>query len=323
MSADQGQRACEAAAAQRRDPRVQTPKRDAGRSAGGARRRPPSRPPTKIIVVDDRSTDRTAEIAVAPRRASRRGCERRLRGRRRAQPRLGCGRRRCRRLPRRRRRTAARLHGRGRAGPPASSRARSWACARRFAPHTRPGRGSPTCRSRRPIWSAGRAARRALRLVLLHARAAFRFDLRFDESYGGEDAVFSADALRARHPARLRSALTRRCTTTTATRSRSCAGQQSRTGVRGRRASVRCSARGHEQAHHEPRTAALLSHFLRLPVIYRRLDEDPQLRRRFVRLLPLMGRGGVDARRLLPWPLRAASAAAPARPERRRLPLVS
>jgi len=55
------------------------------------------------------------------------------------------------------------------------------------------GRGSRTCRSRRPT-RARRAARREVRLVVLHARPAFarpalRRELR------GEDAVFSADAL--------------------------------------------------------------------------------------------------------------------------------
>ena len=140
-------------------------------------------------------------------------------------------------------------------------------------------------------------------------------DLRFDESYGGEDAVFSADALargiRLVFDPRY-AALHDHDRDTFAKLCR----QQSRTAF----AAARVGAVQREGLSKRITSRVPLHYFalLRLPVIYRRLDEDPQLRRRFVRLLPLMAVGewtlGAYAVRY------AVRPAAAARPERRWLP---
>jgi hypothetical protein len=159
-------------------------------------------------------------------------------------------------------------------------------CARRFAPHT--------------AWSwvahlqietpyLERGGPREVRFVSSYCMLVPRsLDLRFDESYGGEDAVFSADALargiRLVFDPRY-AALHDHDRDTFAKLRR----QQSRTAF----AAARIGTVQREGVSKRFTSRVPLHYFalLRLPVIYRRLDEDPQLRRRFVRLLPLMAVG--------------------------------
>ena len=113
-------------------------------------------------------------------------------------------------------------------------------------------------------------------------------DVRFDESYGGEDAVFSADALargfRLVFDPRY-AALHDHDRDTFAKLRR----QQARVAF----AAARIGPVQREGRRKRIASRVPLHYFalLRLPVIYRRLDEDPVLRRRFVRLLPLMAVG--------------------------------
>ena len=229
MSGDRGQ------TRQRGDPRVQR-RAHAGRGARGSRRR--SRAPRRGHRRGrplDRSHRRDRARA---RRARGGGDERRLR-RRRAQPRLGLGRGRCRRLPRRRRRAAAGLRcRRAPGGTRVPRRDRRLRPPLRAAHRLVVGR-APADRDALP--GAGAAARRALRLLLLHARPAL----------ARPAASTRATAARTPSSARTRSRAasvssstraTRRCTTTTATRSRSCAAS-SRAPPSPRRASAPCSAR--------------------------------------------------------------------------------
>jgi glycosyltransferase involved in cell wall biosynthesis len=159
-------------------------------------------------------------------------------------------------------------------------------CARRFAPHT--------------VWSwvahlqietpyLERGRPRDVRFVSSYCMLVPRaLDLRFDESYGGEDAVFSADALdrgiRLVFDPRY-AALHEHDRDTFAKLRR----QQARVAF----AAARVGPVQREGRRKRIASRVPLHYFalVRLPVIYRRLDEDPQLRRRFVRLLPLMAVG--------------------------------
>ena len=194
--------------------------------------------PDEVIVVDDRSTDRTAEIALAHGARVVEGTSVGYAGGARNRswdsatgdvvvfldadavplPGFGAGVRR-----------AAREFPGAIVG-----------CARRFAP-TPPGRGLRTCRSRRPTWSGdGRATCASCPPTACSSRAPW------------SSASTRATAARTPSSARTRSRAafvssstpaTRRCTTTTATRSRSCAGS-SRAPPSPQRASAPCSARG-------------------------------------------------------------------------------
>src|SRR6478752_2008975 len=192
--------------------------------------------PDEVIVVDDRSTDRTAEIALA--------------------------------------------HG-ARVVEGASV-----GCARRFAPHTA-WSWVAHLQIETPYLERGRP--RDVRFVSSYCMLVPRsLELRFDPSYGGEDAVFSADALargiRLVFDPRY-AALHDHDRDTFAKLRR----QQSRTAF----SAARIGAVQREGVSKRITSRVPLHYFalLRLPVIYRRLDEDPQLRRRFVRLLPLMAVG--------------------------------
>jgi hypothetical protein len=159
-------------------------------------------------------------------------------------------------------------------------------CARRFAPVTA-WSWVAHLQIETPFLERGRP--RDVRFVSSYCMLVPRtLDLRFDESYGGEDAVFSADALargiRLVFDPRY-AALHDHDRDTFAKLCR----QQSRTAF----AAARVGAVQREGLSKRITSRVPLHYFalLRLPVIYRRLDEDPQLRRRFVRLLPLMAVG--------------------------------
>jgi len=241
-------------------------------------------PPDEVIVVDDGSTDRTAEIAAAHGARIVEGAKVGYAGGARNRgwdaaggdvvvfldadavplPGFGAGVRR-----------AAREFPDAIVG-----------CARRFAPHT--------------AWSwvahlqietpfLERGAPRDVRFVSSYCMLVpGSLDLRFDESYGGEDAVFSADALargiRLVFDPRY-AALHDHDRDTFAKLRR----QQSRTAF----SAARIGAVQREGVSKRITSRVPLHYFalLRLPVIYRRLDEHPQLRRHFVRLLPLMAVG--------------------------------
>jgi glycosyltransferase involved in cell wall biosynthesis len=159
-------------------------------------------------------------------------------------------------------------------------------CARRFAPHT--------------VWSwvahlqietpyLERGSPRDVPFVSSYCMLVPRtLDLRFDESYGGEDALFCADALdrglRLVFDPRY-AALHEHDRDTFAKLRR----QQARVAF----AAARIGPVQREGRRKRIASRVPLHYFalLRLPVIYRRLDEHPQLRRRFVRLLPLMAVG--------------------------------
>ena len=101
--------------------------------------------------------------------------------------------------------------------------------------------------------------------------------LRFDESYGGEDCVFCADATGGRPT---RSSSTRASTPTTTTTARRFAGlrRQQRRIAYGIAALRRDPAGGPHKRVFFSRVP--IHHFalLRLPKIYRRLRETPELR---------------------------------------------
>ena len=68
-----------------------------------------------------------------------------------------------------------------------------------------PGAGLRTCRWKVRTFHGGQPRRVAVRLVVLHGRSPATLDFRWDESYGGEDALFSADAQAREVAAGLRS----------------------------------------------------------------------------------------------------------------------
>jgi glycosyltransferase involved in cell wall biosynthesis len=240
--------------------------------------------PDEVIVVDDHSTDRTAEIALAQgaRVVEGRGVGYAGGARNRGWdaaagdvvvfldsdavplPGFGAG----------VRRAAAEFPG------------AIVGCARRFAPHTA-WSWVAHLQIETPYLERGRP--RDVRFVSSYCMLVPRaLDLRFDESYGGEDAVFSADALargiRLVFDPRY-AALHDHDRDTFAKLRR----QQARVAF----AAARIGTVQQEGVSKRISSRVPLHYFalLRLPVIYRRLDEDPQLRRRFVRLLPLMAVG--------------------------------
>jgi glycosyltransferase involved in cell wall biosynthesis len=159
-------------------------------------------------------------------------------------------------------------------------------CARRFAPHTR-WSWVAHLQIETPYLERGRP--RDVRFVSSYCMLVPRaLDLRFDESYGGEDAVFSADALdrgiRLVFDPRY-AALHEHDRDTFAKLRR----QQARVAF----AAARIGPVQREGRRKRIASRVPLHYFalMRLPVIYRRLDEHPDLRRRFVRLLPLMAVG--------------------------------
>ena len=190
------------------------------------------------------------------------------------------------------------------AAPRASFPERSSA-VRAASRRTRPGRGSRTCRSRRRTSSA--AGRATCSFVSSYCMLVPRaLDLRFDESYGGEDAVFSADALdrgiRLVFDPRY-AALHDHDRDTFAKLRR----QQARVAFAAARIGP-VQREGVQQAHREPRAAALLRAAApagHLPAPGRAPAAAPALR------APAAadGGGGVDARRLR-RALRGAPAAA-------------
>jgi hypothetical protein len=159
-------------------------------------------------------------------------------------------------------------------------------CARRFAPHTA-WSWVAHLQIETPYLERGRP--RDVQFVSSYCMLVPRaLELRFDESYGGEDAVFSADALdrgiRLVFDPRY-AALHDHDRDTFAKLRR----QQARVAF----AAARIGPVQREGTRKRIASRVPLHYFalMRLPVIYRRLDEDPALRRRFVRLLPLMAVG--------------------------------
>ena len=127
--------------------------------------------------------------------------------------------------------------------------------------------------------------------------------LRWDESYGGEDALFCADA----RAAGIRLVFDPRFVAIHEHERASFADlrRQQRRLAYGLARAAQLEERG--GAHRVARRLPL--HYfalLRLPVLYRRLDEDPELRRRFVALLPRLA--------LAEWTLGASSVRYAARP---------
>ena len=248
---------------------VVIPARDAAETIGVCSRRLRRRspPPAEVIVVDDASTRRDRGDRRAPR--ARRSCGS-------TQPRSFAGGARNRAGRRRAARWSSsstptssrrRAGGQGSRGRSTSSRARSSAArGRSTARHAR-GAGSRTCRSRRPTC---RAASRASvpflsSFCLLVPRDA---PLRWDESYGGEDALFCV-------PTRSRPACgssstraSRPRTSTSAETFGDLRRQQRRLVVRLARAPARSSS----EPRHGVRSRACPLHYfalLRLPVVYR------------------------------------------------------
>ena len=140
--------------------------------------------------------------------------------------------------------------------------------------------------------------------------------LRWDESYGGEDGVFCADALAAGIPLVFDPRFV----------ARHDHGRESFEDLRGqqRRLAYGLARLGpvqREGAHKRVLARVPIHYFalLRLPVIFRRLDSLPELRARFVHHPAAPGRRRVDARRER-CPLRAAAATA-ARAARHGIPV--
>jgi glycosyltransferase involved in cell wall biosynthesis len=127
--------------------------------------------------------------------------------------------------------------------------------------------------------------------------------LRWDESYGGEDALFCADA----QAAGIRLVFDPRFVAIHEHERASFADlrRQQRRLAYGLARAARLDGRG--SAHRIARRLPLHYFALaRLPVLYRRLDDDPELRRRFAGLLPRLA--------LAEWTLGASSVRYAARP---------
>ena len=157
-------------------------------------------------------------------------------------------------LPRRRRRAAAGLRCR-----PAPGRARVSRRDRRLCPPLRAAHRlvvgcAPADRDALP--GARTAARRALRVVLLHARARARSTCASTRATAARTPSSAPTRSRAASGSSSTRA-TRRCTTTTATRSRSCAAS-SRASRSPRRASAPVQREGLSKRDREPRAAPLL-----------------------------------------------------------------
>ena len=197
-----------------------------------------------------------------------------------------------------------------------SSRAR-WSRAPGRSPPARAGAGSRTCSSRRPTC---RTASRGERPTLSSFCLAVPRDvpLRWHESYGGEDGLFSVDALAAglrlvfdpRFPA---------CTTTGARPSTTSVASSGASST----ASLAAAGLLREPVYRRLSPRFPLHYFalLRLPVIYGRIRSDARLRSRFLRLLPWLVVGewllGVSALRyVVRAPRRRVSPAAGASSER-------
>ena len=208
----------------------------------------------------------------------------RLRGRR-TQPRLGRCRRGRRRLSRLRRRpgpgwsagfstAARRVSRRDRRLRPDVLGARPWGWVAHLQIET-------------PYLRRGAPARGAVRILVLHGRPARGARLRWDESYGGEDGrvlrrrastpASSSSSTLASRGARSTSAT--RSPTSEASRRRMAYGFARCRDIRHGRACTSASRRG---------CRSTTSRWSRLPVIYRRLNSDTELRSRFLRLLPRM-----------------------------------
>ena len=127
--------------------------------------------------------------------------------------------------------------------------------------------------------------------------------LRWDESYGGEDALFCADA----RAAGIRLVFDPRFVAVHEHDRSSFADlrRQQRRLAYGLARAAQLDERG---AAHRVARRLPLHYFalLRLPVLYRRLDQDPELRRRFVALLPRLA--------VAEWTLGASSVRYAARP---------
>ena len=236
--------------------------------------------PFEVIVVDDGSTDATAAVArEAGAQVVETGGGRFAGGARNAG---WDGRdRRAGRLPRRGRRARRRAGARASARAVAEFPGAIVGCARTLRARDARGAGSRTSRSRRRTCRA--ASRASVPFVssfcMLVPRDA---PLRWDESYGGEDALFCADALRGRDPARVRPALRRAAHEHERATLRRPAAPAAAARVRPARARPSSTS----AAGPPGRSGALPLHYfalLRLPVLYRRLDDGsraaPPLRR--------------------------------------------